>query len=65
MEELKTKLIEEKSDLYKKFVTLDMFLRSDDGYSIDATHRMLLETQLHIMQSYLSVLKLRIELLAD
>ena len=61
MTELKVNLEEEKSDLYKKFVALDMFLRSEKGHFIDIQDRMLLETQLHIMQSYLSILKLRIE----
>ena len=65
MEDFRTRLFEERNELYEKFVKLDVFLRSEEANKLDRTHRMAMESQLHIMQSYLRILELRLELLED
>jgi len=65
MEDFHARLFEESNELYKKFVKLDVFLRSEEANKLNRNHRMAAESQLHIMQSYLKILELRLELLED
>ena len=63
MEDFKTRLIEEKDLLLDKVTKLGKFLASDKTETLSEGNLPLLEEQLNVMNRYLNILIIRIELI--
>ena len=61
MEDFKTRLIDEKTQLEEKLNKLDAFLMSEKVSGIDDVQKALLQVQATAMNTYLQCLKERIE----